>query len=184
MADETETPSLPALGRGRSAAPPEVWARVRDDYLAGLSATEACRRHGVTVAAMRDRAAREGWRRIDQPWVAPNALDIDDEGVALADRTDGDLDQIELRELAWVAHRRMMRAVLRGDAAEALRWRRVRLAMDDEAYEIERLGRQHEFIRDERAGRAEWAARTDSTDSTDPVFSSAAPGPDVRLPVL
>jgi len=35
----------------------------------------------------------------------------------------------------------MMRAVLRGDAAKALRWRRVRLAMDEEAAELDRLWR-------------------------------------------
>lgn len=118
MADETET--LPALGRGRIAAPPEVWARVRDDYLAGMSGTDVARRHGVPISALRRRAAGEGWRRIDQPWTPPNRLDPLDEGLELEDRVEGDLDRIEMRELSYVAHRRMMRDVLRGDAAGAL----------------------------------------------------------------
>jgi hypothetical protein len=174
MPETARLTDLHPPGTGRVRAPDEVWARVREDYLAGMSAADACRRHGVGVAALRDRAAREGWRRIDQPWIPPNGLDAWDEGVALTDRTCGDLDEIELPELSWVAHRRMLRAVLRGDAAEALRWRRVRIAMDDEAFEIERLGRQREFVRDERPGVAEpregTRAGTDSTDSTDSIF--------------
>lgn len=84
---------------------------------------------------MRNRAAREGWRRTDQPWTPPNTLDPDDEGVLLEHEIDGDLDRVELRQLAFVAWRRMQRAVLRGQAAEALRWRRVRLILDAEAVE-------------------------------------------------
>ena len=150
----TDAPDAPnPLAASRRAAPPEVWAQVRDDYLAGMSAAEACRRQGVSIGAMRDRAAREGWRRKDQPWAPANRLDADDEGVMLQDRADGDLDRIELPELAWVAHRRMMRAVLRGDAAEALRWRRVRMAMDDEDYDIQRLTGQQDSLRHERTAR-------------------------------
>lgn len=117
-------------------APPEVWAAVRDDYLAGVPATECCRRHGVGLTTLRKRAGLEGWRRVDQPWTPPDRLDPWDEGVELEDRVEGDLDRVEIGALAWVAHRRMMRAVLRGDAAEALRWRRVRLAMDEEEAEM------------------------------------------------
>ena len=61
------------------------------------------------------------------------------EGVLLEERVAGDLDQIEMQELEWIADRRMMRAVLRGDAAEALRWRRVYTFLAAEAREIERL---------------------------------------------
>jgi hypothetical protein len=142
---------------GRQSAPEEVWARAREDYLAGMSAPGVCRRHGVGLTTLRKRAAREGWRRADQSWRPPNALDPWDEGLALEDRTDGDLDRIEMRELSFVAHRRMMRAVLRGDAAEALRWRRVSLAMDEEEAVIERWLAQDEAIRIERAGQAELA---------------------------
>lgn len=145
MADgsPSHTPFTPANPRS---APDEVWMRVREDYLAGLPATEVCRRHGVGVTAMRNRAAREGWRRADQPWTPPNRLDADDEGRWLEEIVDGDLDRIELPQLAFVASRRMMRAVMRGDAAEALRWRRVRLMLEEEEAEIERLTAQDETV--------------------------------------
>ena len=124
---------------GHRPAPDTVWAQVRDDYLAGISAPECCRRHGVGLTALRKRAASEGWRRADQPWTVPVRLDPWDEGVLLEERVAGDLDQIEMQELEWIADRRMMRAVLRGDAAEALRWRRVYTFLAAEAREIERL---------------------------------------------
>lgn len=119
-------------------APPHVWDQVREDYLAGYSASECSRRHGVGVSNIRRRATEQGWRKADQPWTSPPALEPDDEGAALAAEVDGDLDQIALTELAWVAIRRMMRAVLKGDAAEALRWRRVRMAMEAEDEELNR----------------------------------------------
>jgi hypothetical protein len=56
--------------------------------------------------------------------------------VLLAARVAGPLDQVELHELEWVADRRMMRAVLRGDAVEALRWRRVRYVLEADAREL------------------------------------------------
>lgn len=123
----------------RYRAPDAVWAQVREDYLAGVSAPACCRRHGVGLSALRDRAAREGWRRADQLAGSRGGLDPDDEGVALEESVDGDLDRIGLNELAYVAVRRMMRAVLRGDAAEALRWRRVREAVDAEDEHFSRL---------------------------------------------
>ena len=58
MADGSPT----LYGKGRS-APDEVWGRVREDYLSGLPGIEVCRRHGVGLTAMRNRATREGWRR-------------------------------------------------------------------------------------------------------------------------
>ncbi len=167
-------------GHGRRTAPDEVWAAVRDDYLAGLSAAEACRRHGVRLTAMRARAAREGWRRADQPWAPSNRLDPEDEGVELEARVGGDLDKVEMHELSWVADRRMARAVLRGDALGALRWRRVRDAMDAESAEMERLNEQHEAIwksrRDHIESFGDPAAdepeddEVDSSDSSDSVF--------------
>ncbi len=175
MAAETET--LPAPGRGRIAAPPEVWARVRDDYLAGMSGTDAARRHGVPLSALRRRAAGEGWRRLDQPWTPPNRLDPFDEGLELEDRVEGDLDRIEMRELSFVAHRRMMRDVLRGDAAGALRWRRVRDAMDEEEAEVERATAQADALCVARAGHAgpdaPAAAECDSRDSSDSILDGA-----------
>ncbi|AQR62841.1 hypothetical protein BZG35_15145 [Brevundimonas sp. LM2] len=158
------------------AAPQAVWAQVREDYLAGRSASECCRLHGVGLSALRGRAAREGWRRADQPWTPPARLDPWDEGVALEESIGGDLDRVELGSLAFVAHRRMMRAVLRGDAMEALRWRRVRLVMDAEAAEIlEAIERDEaEDWHREQAGQRE-ANRSDGSDGSDGVFSDRAP---------
>lgn len=139
-------------GQGCQPAPDEVWVTVREAYLAGMSAPECCRRHGVGLTALRVRAAREGWRRADQPWTPRNQMDPWDEGVELEASLDGDLDRVEMRDLSWVAHRRMMRAVLRGDAVDALRWRRVREAMDAEEAEMERLTEQEEAIRRMQGG--------------------------------
>lgn len=130
-------PDAQPTRRPTRSAPDAVWAAVRADYLAGMPATEACLRHRVGRTALRDRAAREGWRRADQPWPPSARLDPDDEGAALEDSVGGDLDRIDLAQLSEVARRRMMRAILRGDAPEALRWRRVRTAMRDEKAEAE-----------------------------------------------
>ena len=175
-ADDTDDLYSPPLqnwreeGHGRRTAPERVWAAVRDDYLAGMSAPDVCERHGVRLRAMRDRAAREGWRRIDQPWAPRNRLDPDDEGVQLEARVGGDLNKIGMNELAYVAVQRMMRAVLRGDAAGALRWRRVRDAMDAEEAEEERALEQHEAIREARQGYA----RSDALYAADALHASHA----------
>lgn len=153
-------PEAPASPSGRRITPDDVWAQVRDAYLAGLSAPECRRLYGVGLTALRQRAAREGWRRVDQPWTPPNRLDPDDEGVALEEETGGDLDRIELCQLTFVAHRRMMRAVMRGDAVEALRWRRVRLVLDAEEAEMDRQIAQQQAI---------FAARREAVDAVDPV---------------
>lgn len=42
---------------------PETWALIRDAYLSGLSASAAAGRYGVSVTALRRRAAREGWTK-------------------------------------------------------------------------------------------------------------------------
>lgn len=117
-------------------APPEVWDRIRDDFLSGLPASECARRHGVGVSTISARAAAEGWRRADQPWGDP--LGPEDEGRILDEEIGGDLDQTDLGELAHVAIRRMMRAVLKGDAVAALRWRRVHHALEKQDEELQR----------------------------------------------
>ncbi|CAN5292838.1 hypothetical protein BH10PSE2_BH10PSE2_22400 [soil metagenome] len=138
-----------ALGRpARYAAPAEVWARVRDDYLGGLSAPACCRRHGVGLSALRDRAGREGWRRADRPWTPPvppsapppgpstamdavmAALGLSPDDLDRLDRTPLDPDQIDR---AIQLH--MTRAVIEGDVGQALRWRRLAYAIDEEQSE-------------------------------------------------
>ncbi|GAA0868388.1 hypothetical protein GCM10009116_04950 [Brevundimonas basaltis] len=171
----------------RRPAPKTVWEAVRADYMAGLPAHECCRRHGVTIAALRSRAARNGWRRIDQPWTPANALDPADEGVQLEQRSEGDLDRIDTGELIFVAHRRMLRCVLRGDAAGALRWGRVGKALEAEEAEMRRYLCQEEALNSARlaeaADGADWlrptpgflaAADADSADSAIPKFPDRA----------
>ena len=164
--------------QGRNRPPDEVWARVREEYLAGWSAPECCRRHGVGLTSLRERAAREGWRRADQPWAAPDRLDPWDEGVELDLRVGGDLDKVDLEELGYVAHRRMMRAVMRGDAVEALRWRRVQLTMAEVeaelARDIERLDAIRWRLEDDEADARE-ADASDAPDASDGVLESAWP---------
>ena len=153
-----------AADRGRRVAPQEVWDAVRDDYGAGLSARACCRRHGVGLTALYRRAALEHWRRVDQPW-RPAADLAADEGAALEAEIAGDIDKINPRDLSWVASRRMMRAVLRGDAAGALRWRRVRLAMDLEEDEVQRWLAEQDAV-----------DPVDVVDPVDPVDATASDG--------
>lgn len=153
----TTTPSPDPADAGLHAAPEEVWEQVRADYLAGWSAPACCRRHGVGLSTLRKRAAEEGWRRTDQPWSRPNGLERDDEGLALEEQFDGDLDQIPLGELSLVAFQRMMRAVLHGNAMEALRWRRVHKMIEAEAKEVERRRHKAERERLQEASRRDRA---------------------------
>ncbi len=51
--------------------PPELWAQVRADFLAGRSASWCARSHGVSLSTLRKRARREKWRRADKPAPAP-----------------------------------------------------------------------------------------------------------------
>lgn len=155
-------------GGGRRPAPEAVWAEVRAAYLAGLSAPECCRRHGVGLSALRARAAAEGWRRADQPWIPPHRLDPWDEGLELEESVGGDLDRIPFRELVFVAERRMMRAVLRGQAAEALRWRRVRQAMDEDEAEVRRFMEEDAVL----TARLRQRAEADASDASDGSYAS------------
>jgi hypothetical protein len=166
-------------GHGRRIAPEAVWAEARADYLEGMSAAQVCARHGVGRTALRTRAAREGWRRLDQPWTPPTRLDPWDEGRALEDKVGGDLDRVEIRELAFVAHRRMLRAVMRGDAAGALRWRRVGLVMETVEAESERMLEEDEALRFHRSSEAGSgsAAEADSSASLDSIFGAASIAP-------
>ena len=184
MADHIDTNgrgSRASRGAARVCAPAEVWAAVRRDYLAGVAAAECCRLHGVGLTALRNRAGREGWRRADQAWTPPGGgLDPWDEGVMLEEKVGGDLDRVDPTDLSWVAWRRMMRAVLRGDAAETLRWRRVRLAMDEETAELDRLWAQDDALRSDWHDRQAASAVTepvdvDDVDDVDGVFP-AQPG--------
>jgi hypothetical protein len=132
--DTHSTPPQPEPQNGVRGvqAPGEIWKQIRRDFQAGMSAPACARRYGVGVSTLRARAAEQGWRRMDLPWVAPEPLDADDEGLRLDEATDGDLAQVSFAELAHVARQRMKRAVLSGQGSAALRWRRVAVALADE----------------------------------------------------
>lgn len=90
----------------------DVWARAREDYLAGMTAEAVCRRHALGLSAFRRRARRHGWRRLDQE--APAGAD----DLALYDDLGLD-DQME------TARRRYLQALDQGRAVDAARWRRL-----------------------------------------------------------
>lgn len=46
---------------------PEVWNRVRDDYLSGMPAADVALKHDVTEASLRARACKQGWSRYLHP---------------------------------------------------------------------------------------------------------------------
>lgn len=167
--------------QGRRAAPDDVWDQVRDDYLAGLSAQQCCDRHGVGRSALRARARSEGWRRVDQPWAAPAGLEADDEGVELENQIEGDLARVDHRQLIHIARRRMMRAILRGEAAAALRWRRVAVALEVEQDQRDAAAR-YAANRRAQAARFEQPDSSDSSDSSAPDSGSDADPPDRACP--
>jgi hypothetical protein len=177
----SDASNLPAP-QGRRTAPAEAWAAARAEYLEGYSAPQVCGRHGMSLSAFRARARAEGWRRADQAWTTPARrtarLDPWDEGARLEEAVGGDLDQIDYRELSWVANQRMMRAVLHGDAAAALRWRKVEALMDAEQDAVDeaiRLDEALAFAQAEAADRAVLRAeRAAAVDAVDPVHATDA----------
>ena len=166
-----------ATNTGRQVVPEEVWETVKADYLAGLSGPDCCRRHGVSLSALRNRAAREGWRRLDQPWIPPQSLDPWDEGRILEERICGNLDLIEWGELSGVAEGRMMRAVLRGDSAEFMRWHKVAEIIDVREAELRRRAEEEEVRKYQIRQRARdieaEEAEPDSWDYLDSEFAES-----------
>lgn len=162
---------------GRRMTPEPVWAAARRDYLAGLSGPEVCARYGLRLGTFKQHAATGKWRRKDQP--APELPDEPfDEGHALEARVEGDLNRLDYAQLAHVANCRMMRAVLRGGAIEALRWRRVEAVMDAKQEEVDQ--------RIEDTGPASQPApaptdRTDRTDSSDQIIADDGAGPPIAF---
>ncbi|WP_428148996.1 hypothetical protein [Brevundimonas sp.] len=162
---------------GRQTAPLDIWHTVKADYLAGMSGPDCSRRHGVSLSALRSRAAREGWRRSDQPWIPPQSLDPQDEGRLLEERIGGNLDLIEWGELSGVAEGRMTRAVLRGDSAEFMRWHKVAEIISVREAELRRWAEEEEVrkyhIRQRAWDIAAEAAEMDSVDYLDSEFAES-----------
>jgi hypothetical protein len=53
-----------------------LWAEVRRRYGLGESGPGLCREFGLSLSTMRGRAARDGWRRRDDPAPAPPASPV------------------------------------------------------------------------------------------------------------
>jgi hypothetical protein len=98
----------------RRIRPDATWDAARDDYLAGFTAEEVCRRHDLGLSAFWARAKQQGWRRADQPApdVADRPLDLD----APPETRQSAIDK------AW---RRATRALDEGCSSEAMRWMRL-----------------------------------------------------------
>lgn len=103
---------------GYTRASDAVWARARQDYLAGDAAEGVCARYGLGLSTLRQRARDEGWRRQDQP--DPEPVDLEAEVEA------GLPDYAEIARHALV---RMNRAVLAGRGPEAAGWMRIHRQM-------------------------------------------------------
>ena len=98
----------------RRIRPKAAWDRAREDYLAGATAEEVCRRHDLGLSAFKDRARQTQWRRADQP--APDPLD---------DALDLDIQPEPRERMLDRAWRRVSRAIDHGHSTEAMRWMRV-----------------------------------------------------------
>lgn len=106
-----------AQGGGYRPRSDDAWAAARADYQSGLSASEVCARHDLSLSTFRQRAAAEGWRRRDQ------ADPVPDES-ACAPHEDFD----PLPSLDDMAERVLYRidlAISRGRASEAGSWMRL-----------------------------------------------------------
>jgi len=92
----------------------EVWDRARRDFLAGDTAASVCDRYDLRLGTFKHRAAREGWRRSDQP--DPEPVDLE------AEAANGLPDYVQMAAHALI---RSDRALRRGRAPEAAAWLRL-----------------------------------------------------------
>ena len=90
----------------------DTWEAIRTNYLAGDPAQVVADRYGVGLSTLRLRAAREHWRRRDQPDPDPFILDED-------------APAPDLETLAKHALARMDHAIKKGRASEAASWMRT-----------------------------------------------------------
>lgn len=109
--------------RTRQLYPPQTWAKVRADYLAGKTATWCAETHGVSKGALKNRAAREGWTK-QAAWAEEEARLAADAARAAADReaarpAEEPLDASDPVIIADAALNRALEALDRGQAAEA-----------------------------------------------------------------
>lgn len=92
--------------------PETVWEAARRDYLKGESSTDICRRYGLARSTFHARAAREGWRRMDQP----------QRTVSPFIELEGDMNDLGFFDLSEMAVMRLRQAILSGRSTEAAGW--------------------------------------------------------------
>ena len=97
----------------------EVWTRAREDYLRGDSASTVCERHGLARSTFRGRAARDGWRRADQP------DHVRTRHIAVI----GDLNELTFFDFSQMAYMRLRDSLLTGRAGECEGWLRLHNAL-------------------------------------------------------
>jgi hypothetical protein len=119
LAASAANPSLSAL-----------WSRARADYIGGATATEACRRYGLSKSRFFERARAEGWRRKDE---GADAGEAEDDGF------DPTAPLAPARVLADLAWRRAERALASGDLRAAQGWTGLALNLRRTADAEERL---------------------------------------------
>jgi hypothetical protein len=145
---------------------PHTWALIRDDYLAGQTREVLAEQYGVGESTIRDRARKEGWRRVDQE-PSDAASDWDEAAEAEPMRP--------TRAIIADAYRFADLAMRRGRPAEAQRYLSV-------AKGFERLNRPdpltrsvHDYWSDEEKMlidtarlREEWAAAMEAAATPKP----------------
>lgn len=142
--DDLDDDHDPLDDRRPPSAPLYDWPDARADYLAGESAGLVAARLGVSYRTLQRRAAREGWRRVDQKRVARLAgdqgrmdqADFEPDSplgmfVAATEYEVGELllDPAPMRYIRF-AFRRSAEAAVRGRPTEALAWARLVAVLD------------------------------------------------------
>lgn len=103
-----------------------LWENARADYLDGDTAEVVCDRYDLAVSTLKHKAAKQGWRRADQPLPPPRA------------EPPADDSPVDVPTLADDVLARVRDAVARGRPGEAGSWMRLheklsRLAATDDA---------------------------------------------------
>ena len=154
----------------RRIRPNETWDAAREDYVAGATAEEVCRRHDLGLSAFKVRARQGEWRRADQP--APDPLDDTIDLDAPPEPRDSMLDK------AW---RRVSQALDAGRSTEAMRWMRLH-AMLLEADRAEQRAHDRDTAQDMRAVTRK--ARDNETHAVATLRQLQADNPFLKRPVL
>lgn len=112
--------------RGR-AHPPELWARIRQAYLGGVSAGQLSEAYGVPEGTIRDKARRNGWTRAQAARAAGAVLDGQARAALDAARPAAPPD---LEQMKWSALGQAAAALSMQDVALAERLVRLALSLE------------------------------------------------------